>query len=453
MKFTIGGETAPTSVTLTNNGAQAIAGLFAYNPATPIATSSTNWSDEAKTITLTPKAGESFEIGQTYYIVFRGGCNLVNLTLKFDGEVVKEKIMTIYYENTPTMGKIFNMGTVEKASADKTPSVSMQTTKGLSKESIDGTSWLTSLNDGVENMDRNAAFDGANVYIANVNTSTPAIYAIPLANAENVTMVNTTGVSGGHFPISCVRTIANGEEQILIASSMGGTAVGQDVNVYAWNNGIANAPTVMMDYWKSTEGRRWGDQFTVCGDWTKGELWFRSQASNTTARWNIKNGSISNTDNVPEGWANLGIQYMGSVYRYSMSDPNILVVPGSTDASLYNLNTSVETKLKKSYGFIGGLTPFTYNDKKFIAYVSLDKQNGTIAKLIVIEDTDGNLETALNDNLVVFEANISSENNTVSGGNSGMSCNVVTVGSKTYIFGHAQNIGFAVYEITGLTEL
>ena len=71
----------------------------------------------------------------------------------------------------------------------------------------------------------------------------------------------------------------------------------------------------------------------------------------------------------------------------------------------------------------------------------------------MIEDQENSF-SALNDNLVVFEQDLNAPDNTQTIGNgTGMCCNVVTVDTKTYLFGHAQNIGFAVYEITGLTEL
>ena len=446
VKFTIGGETAPSTVTLVNDSGTMIAGLYKYD----ITTNKVINEGAKAYITL----NGTFEIGKTYYIAaIPCEGKTTTLTIKFGDTVVKTSKSIELKPN-----KIYNMGTLEapeQTEPEKTPSVSMQASEVLSKKSEGDASWLTSLENGVANMDRNAAFDGTNVYIANVNTTTPAIYAIPLATPENVAMVDMTEVSGGHFPISCVRTIPNGNEQILIASNMA-MATGDIVKIYAWEDGIDQQPTIMCNNWAipGWASRRFGDQFTVCGDWTKGELWFRSQSSATTAKYNIVNGVLQNPGS-PDGWGNIAQDhvYLGSVYRYNMSATELLVVPGgNVDAAMYDFDGN-KTALSKSYNYIGGLTPFTYNEKNFIAYVSINEAGGEIAKLVVIEDAENDLQTALNDNLVVFEANINSDGNNCGAGNTGMSCNVVTTGGKTYLFGHAQNIGFVVYEITGLTTL
>lgn len=451
VKFTIGGDKVPAKVTFTNEGQRSIAGLFYYNTVEGKVTQLDLNGDALgglKYIDLVPETGKAFEIGKTYYIAFIGGGNLGTVKLSFDGTTVKtvsgDKIASA--DNNFFVNKIFDMGEVSFPEVIKTPSVTMNATEVLSKKS-GTTSWLTSLKDGVANMDRNAAFDGTNVYIANVNTSTPQIFAIPIATTSEVSYVDVTGVEGGYFPISCIRTIKNGEEHMLIGSNMENRQ-GYNMKVYAWTSGINSAPVSLVDNWTiPTWGdRRFGDQFTVCGDWTNGELWFKDFVVGAIGSYKIGKGVLTST---LIGWGTLGGAYLGSVYKYSLSDANILVVPGSSAASLYNLNDQNETKLDKTYNYIGGLTPFTYNDKNFIAYVSL---NGTEAKLVVIEDNEANLKTALNDGLVVFEKKINADDNTQTAQNSGMSCNVVTKNGKTYLFGHAQNIGFAVYEITGLED-
>ncbi len=445
VKFTVGGETAPETISLKSFASRMCTGLFYYNT-TNGETACTAGGHEVTLIA--PEGG--FKVGDTYYIALVPGATK-QLTLYFDGKVAFTAGEGVI--KTLEANKIYNLGeaSVEaEPEIEKDPSVKMNATLVASKQSTADNSWLTSLEGGKASMDRNAAFDGTNVYIANVNTTTPDIYVIPVANPENISKVNMTGVEGGYFPMSCVRTIANGDSQILLASNMGMNE-GEIVKIYAWENGITEQPTVLCNNWTipGWAPRRFGDQFTVCGDWTKGELWFRSQSSSTTARYNIENGVLKNPGS-PDGWGNLyGGSYLGSVYRHSMSSTNILVVPGTEAAALYDFN-GVRTDLKRVYGYIGGLTPFTFDGKNFIAYVSLPGQGASKAKLVVIEDNEQNFETALNDNLIVFEADINSNDNNQTAGNSGMSCNVVTTGGKTYLFGHAQNIGFAVYEITGL---
>ena len=61
VKFTIGGDKVPSTVTLSHTGYYNLAGLYTYNTETGRVTP----GDGAKSITLKPAAGESFEIGKT----------------------------------------------------------------------------------------------------------------------------------------------------------------------------------------------------------------------------------------------------------------------------------------------------------------------------------------------------------------------------------------------------
>lgn len=444
VKFTVVGDTAPQTISLKSFAMRMCVGLYTYSTVDGTITPTAG----AGEVTLTaPKGG--FKVGDTYYIALIPGATK-NLTIYMDGLVAFEAGADVVRTLEPN--KIYNLGELSVPVPEKTASVAMQATSVLSKKSNSTSSWLPSI--GVPaNQDRNAAFDGTNVYIANVNTTTAEIKTIPVADPENVTSVNVEGVSGGHFPISCIRTIPNGAEHVLIASSMGGVSAGQPVNIYAWDNGVDAAPTVLCDKWPAASSRRWGDQFTVCGTWENGELWFRSQQSATTAKYAIKNGVLQNPG-LPDGWGNIASDqvYLGSVYRYNMSSAELLVVPGAVNAALYDFSGN-KTALARPYGYVGGFTPFEYGGKKFIAYIELPGLSAKSAKLVVIEDTDGDFETALNDALVVFTADLAETGNTQVCSNSGMSCNVVTKDGKTYLFGHAQNLGIAVYEITGLTAL
>jgi len=446
VKFTIGGEEAPTSVKLACNCPRYIAGLYHYNLTTGVITQGGGASE----ITL----NGTFKAGETYYIVVIPGEVENGLSLYFNGIEVKNTAETI----TLLPNKIYNLGTVEVPETVEEASVTMNATLVASRQSEGTVSWLTSLDGGAANMDRNATSDGEFVYIANVNTTTPAIYAIEIADPSNVNMVNMTGVSGGYFPISCARTIKNGYKYILIASGMG-MNTGEKVNIYAWENGIDAAPTILCSSWTIPDWapRRFGDFFNVCGDWSKGELWFRSQTSATTARYNIVNGVLQNPGS-PDGFGSIATSYVGtgSHYRYSMTDNELLYIcnGGSNHAGFYNLSTNggLVADVTSSHKFSRGFRPFEYDGKKFIAYVSLPSLGATTAKLVVLEDKSGSFSSTLVSNLVVFEADINANGNTCTIGNgNGANCEVITVDDKTYIFAHAQNLGYVVYEISSIT--
>lgn len=105
IKFTIRGE-SPSKVTFTNGNTKAIAGNVSYDLSTQKAT--VDASESSKEIVLKPASG-SFDVGETYYIVFCADGNLSNMTLKFDDIVVKE--VSGIKANVKN-GKIFNLGEV-----------------------------------------------------------------------------------------------------------------------------------------------------------------------------------------------------------------------------------------------------------------------------------------------------------------------------------------------------
>ena len=100
VKFTVGGETAPTTVTLKNNGMRAIAGMFDYNTA-----------DGAITMTAGNPSIDvtgNFEVGKTYYIVMTSGVCGNGISLLYDGVEMKNTGETF----TAEPNKIYNLGTL-----------------------------------------------------------------------------------------------------------------------------------------------------------------------------------------------------------------------------------------------------------------------------------------------------------------------------------------------------
>ena len=111
-KFTVGGEKAPAQVVLTNGGARNIAGQFSYDVTN--GKIGQNPDLGAKAITLNPAADQSFKVGETYYIAVIGGGNFANVTLAFDGVVVKKVEGAKYADETNNflVNKIIDLGTV-----------------------------------------------------------------------------------------------------------------------------------------------------------------------------------------------------------------------------------------------------------------------------------------------------------------------------------------------------
>ena len=314
--------------------------------------------------------------------------------------------------------------------------------------------WTGMIADGVANMDRNAATDGEYAYVAKAGAEVADIYAIEIANPANVKKVNMTGVEGGYFPTACVRTMYNPTtgKYVLIASAMGMNA-GEIVAIYAWENGIDAAPTVLCNNWTipSWAPRRFGDFFTVCGDWTKGELWFRSQSSCTVARYSIVNGVLQNPGS-PDGFGNIAsdVVAMGSLYRYSMTDAYGLVVTPEV-AKYVGLNDGAEVALSLAEGLTYnkcyGFTPFVHKGKNYIAYTRME--TAAKGKLVIIADNTANFKEALEANEVVYESYLHDTDITLScwSGNTMASCSVCVLADKTIIVAQQQNVGISAFQL------
>lgn len=308
--------------------------------------------------------------------------------------------------------------------------------------------------------DRNIAVDDEYVYVVKAVAGGKGVWAIGLENPARVKEVSMDGVSGGYFETACVRTIPNPDtgKPVLLLSSMSMDA-GSPVMVYAYENGIDAQPTaILSDYtipgWAS---RRFGDIFTVYGDWSAGEFWMRSMTSPTSARWSIRGGKVTNAGQAPDGWGNIcpGSSEMGALYRYSMNAKTVLYVT-PTQASFWDFDGneiawSVPTDLSRSFGF----QVITFGDKRFIAYVRIDADRAG-GMLRVIRDnygTDEGFQKALEEDDLYFEAPVQSPDDPearsrVTTPNMMGGCAAQIVGDALYIAAHIQGVGLSVFKMT-----
>ena len=461
IKFTIGGEKAPESVTFTNGGMRNIAGLFTYNTETGAVLSGDNG---AKAITLKPAAGESFEVGKSYYIAVIPGGNFANMTLSFDDKVVKNVEGAKYADETNDflVGKIINLGTVafpvEKP--EEEPAEQLEATLVRAFQSQGATSYMTTFG-GEANRDRNMTTDGEYIYIAETKGAA-VLWKISIAEGLAEKVPTSTVNNGGTFALACPRMIKNtdaninGGKDVLAVCNMGqGTAV----YLYLYVNGTSEEPVAISLHYDGL-GRRLGDQFSVSGTLQSGYVWFKEQGTNAI----MLNQLIITSENLarftsegiwpdrvmlPEG----GDTARGSLYFYPGADWSQAIYT-STGASAYvTRNADVLTAGKPTYqptefvnSYTGchGFNFFKHNGKDYIAYASYNKQT-----LYIIEgaaDAQG-VKAAMDAQKVVFEAKIAAEGNTCSAGNSGADCAVVQKDGKTYVAGHVQNVGVVVYEL------
>ncbi|MBQ9193031.1 MAG: DUF1735 domain-containing protein [Bacteroidales bacterium] len=327
------------------------------------------------------------------------------------------------------------------------------------KYSLEGLWFNGWLNGLAEGNDRNIAMDDEYVYVVKAAADGKGVWAISLEKPSLVREVDMTGVAGGYFETACVRTIPNPAtgKPILLLSSMSMDA-GSPVMVYAYENGIDAAPKAILSNYTipSWASRRFGDQFTVYGDWQSGEFWMRSMTSSTSARWSIRGGEVTNAGHAPDGWGNIcpSSSEMGALYRYDMNSKSLLYVT-PTQASFWDFDGnekpwSTPTDLSRSFGF----QVITFGEDHLIAYVQVDadRKGGTLKVIRDSYGTEDGFQKALEENDVFFEAPVQSEDpeqrSAFSTANMMGGCAAQVVGDNLYVAAHIQGVGLSVFKMT-----
>ena len=318
-----------------------------------------------------------------------------------------------------------------------------------------------------KNLDRCATMDENYVYVAQQGSGAKGVWAIPLdGSLDKVKQVNMTGVEseGTHYT-SCVRTIwdpkANAHMLLLCNLAM---TPGDHLYLYAYSDPDSAPVKLLSEYTLPTWAeRRFGDFFTVTGNWNKGAVWFRTNTSgaSTTARFNIENGSLKSQ--TPDGF-NYGYgasQGKGSLYQYDMNAKTGLLITNNI-GMFYDLNSGegiawnniANEAMKNLFGF----SPFEYNGKKYIAFLKM--YNAARSWLTIIEDSGdfkADLETFVKTGAnVVYQAAVQIEEEgpstnvvpgaTYSDQTSG-NCAVVVKEDGAYIMAHHHNVGVSLFRM------
>ncbi len=321
------------------------------------------------------------------------------------------------------------------------------------------------------NQDRCVAMDEDYIYVAKAAEGAAGIKAISIADPSVSKDVNVTGVAGGHFPTACVRTIYSSTKgkHILLASSMS-LAEGQPLKVYAWDNGIDAAPTVLLN-WTLGADRRFGDFFTAFGTFEDGEVYFRNNTQTTDAKCNLTAQFVLKNGKFTAEWPNAffngygGSKGMGSIYLYQkggskwyLVTPDIgMFFPAGEQGGEEWGNGDDYSVWAKIYG----VEPFEFNGQKYIAYLKM--HNAARGWLTIIKDVNGT-DAGFKDSLIkgkeaeniVFQGAVQIDSDTpskevVSGAtysaNTMANCDVVVKDDAVYIVGHQQNTGIALFKM------
>lgn len=448
VKFTIGGEEAPTSVKLACNGMRSIAGLYHYN----ISTREISQGDGAKEITLTG----TFNVGETYYISVIPGIVGNGLSLYFDGKEVRNTGETI----TLLPNKIYNLGILEVPADVEEPVVSaVDVTRVWGYYGESATAWSNSLVSSLDNNDRSLAMDDQFIYIPETHTS-GNIHKFQITDGKYLgTLPKSADMNLGTHYVSCARTVKNANgDYILLVSNL---STGEGLRIFAYVNGTDAEPVTMTTI---SSGRRWGDKFTVTGTWENGKMWFRSYDSRGIVGYVPLNGT-----NTTWNWVEAHAVDNGSAFDAG-NISEVSWVPGTTGFCILNTNSALgahvmsgnasgaysEVKTYPTLAKTFGYNFFEVDDNKFVAWASL-KNGNDLPRLQIVQsdattldkmvETFDNLETRL-----VYEAPLQNANdmNTagVGGGNTVCDCCVREINGEIYIAAMAQKAGLSVFKVT-----
>ena len=450
MKFTIGGDVAPETISLKSFASRMCVGTYYYNVTNGEMACTAGGHD----VTLTAPDG-GFKVGETYYISLVPGATK-NLTLYFDGVAVKSKGAEVV--KTFEAGKIYNMGTAEK------PEVQLTATQVLAKQSSGATSFMTTFG-GTANTNRNIGLDNNYVYIAETQGS-PVLWKVALADGTASKLPVTTVNGAATHALACPRFIPNSDpsindgKDVLVVCSMG--MDGQDTFLYVYNNGIENDPAKLSlgTAWMS---RRVGDKFTyMSGDNGVTTLFMKDYNSGALLTFNLtmKDGTVSCTQATSRTYllANWTESGAGAFYVYPGTSSSVEGMYASTEKGSYVVRKDdvLTADNKATYvaqwddlaKFQGchGFNFFKVGGANFIAYTKFSDQ--TVYVIKGAADAAG-VKAALEANDVVWSAKIAANDNGCNPGHSAGDCALSVIDdNNVYVAGNIQNVGVVVYRLS-----
>lgn len=264
-----------------------------------------------------------------------------------------------------------------------------------------GNAWYSGLEGFAEGADRTIAMDDDYVYVAHSN-GTPAIYALSRSSGTFVKKLDVGPAAGNGctFPVSCIRMVRNPKGKDILTFCSLKADSDQDLFVYAYVNGTDAAPVQILDYLHDNAGgaddwRRYGDRYTVEGNWDEGTLWFMTWSDGAKGKalgFHLSGGRITNPEDPEDyfvandpsgikdivrypGWSNFLVTRSGSAGTYR---------PGNADGNGWTQLNLMDNL--PEYALCYGFNFFDFHDTNFIAYMKLDEENGNKGRLVVIDD-------------------------------------------------------------------
>lgn len=336
----------------------------------------------------------------------------------------------------------------------------------FAKNSTDTEAW-NSYYGGTAGTDRNIAMDDEYIYIAE-SSATAKLWAISVADPNQVKLVNVEGVSGGGAHVlTCPRVVkntdanVNGGKDVLICSSL--TRGGADPKLYMWVDGIDSAPkAITLTTWASDNW--YGDTFTVWGTLQDGVLMFDKTDSsgngvvtfllNGVPAGNVMYlvGRIKTVDAfgshtgvcafypIPDGTAGVYSPGRGTEARGQFGTlGGSLKAEGGISITLSPLDYDEGTN-----GFVLGYNFIEWEGYRYVIYGNYVNNKTGYVRVRQGELTDAWSKVA-STGTRLYRRDLASGGLTA--GNSGMDITARVINGDLYIAAQMQNVGFGLYKL------
>lgn len=308
---------------------------------------------------------------------------------------------------------------------------------------------------------RTLAMDDEYIYLPK-SSAYAAVIGIKISDNTDMLRLPTTGMNGTTFQTSCARMIkntnpsVNGGKDILLVSNLSAGDEAQPFRVYAYTNGIANAPVSFVAFIydaanDTNDWRRYGDRFCVEGDWSSCKVYCPSFSAGKSVILTAANGSrtavnqIWTTDKA-EGIIDVSVYPGGSSILFTNTSQGLYASAGAgtnNGWALWPAVSAASTVDTWGYQF------FAFNGKNYIARVK--RLSSKSAKLQIFEDAAGNESgfiTAIS-SAPLFEEYVQGEDSTDSSKSSSWAdCAVHLVGGEPYIAALLENGGLSLFKMT-----
>lgn len=467
IKFSVAEESV-TSVVFRGNHGELIAGVANVNTSDG-SINSTEAADGYYITVTAPDGG--FKKGEVYYAIMLPALLRDGITIVLKNGSKEVASITTGKSLEVKRGVIANIGVLGEAPEPGSP---VERVWGL--YSTADASW-NEFYGGMPDTDRNVAMDDEYIYVAETRTDAAKLWAISIANPNNVKAVNVDGVDGGFWKLACPRVINDaGGNGYLLCSNMNTTGeTNADPKLYVWWDGIDSAPTAYTMNC-STPYERIGDTWSFWGTLDKGMLLMTSTTGNVRM-WKWGNKILTNGTWVDSRYVitpneeneNGGV---GAFYPYpddknhgiySVRDnrqacsaaiedgKDAWTAPGGTLLNVSPLGSNYFLNAA-SFQFI------PYNGKKYLAYTRcVDGSDGRLAITEgTADDTWPQVVARRHSGELLYMAAI--QNNTEQdgldesgngrySGNSGMDIAWRIIDGKLYIACVKQNVGLSLFRV------